>query len=194
MKIILASKSPRRRELLSQIGWEFEIIVSECDESTSQTDPDQMVKELALKKAEAVLDKYEPSDEDYMIIGSDTIVYAGGEIMGKPKSREDAIRMVDKLQNDSHYVYTGVAVLVCKDGKNIRLNFAEQTKVNFYPMTREEIEKYVDSGEPMDKAGAYAIQGLCAAYIKGIEGDYANVVGLPVSRLCYELKLANLEV
>lgn len=195
MKIILASKSPRRKELLGQIGISFEIIESDCDENITVTDPEEMVKQLSNIKATAVYDKVLVSyKDDFLVVGADTIVFCNGQIMGKPKDKEDAVRMLKMLKANTHSVYTGVALLYIKDGKTGLINFAEETKVTFYDMTDEEIIRYVESGEPMDKAGAYAIQGLCAAYIKGIEGDYPNVVGLPVSRIVYELKKEKLEV
>ena len=181
MKIILASKSPRRKELLTQIGFEFEIIVSDCDENIDIASPLELVKELSLRKAKAVEDNL--TDEEYLVIGADTLVYCEGEIMGKPENKEDAFRMLSKLQGSEHYVYTGVTLIKREGGKVNIESFVEGTAVEFYPMSENEINSYIESGEPMDKAGAYAIQGLCAKYIRGIKGDYNNVVGLPIAKI-----------
>lgn len=199
MRIILASASPRRRELLARIGLDFEVIVSNVEEKVTTTIPCDVVEELSRQKAEGVLqeivegaqdslDKGISEEKDRMlIIGSDTIVACDGEILGKPKDAEEAKEMLRKLQGRSHEVYTGVTVLYVKGEVQYR-TFHEATKVHFYPMTEAEIEAYVATGDPLDKAGAYGIQGLCARYISGIEGDYNNVVGLPVGRLYQEIK------
>ncbi|MGN0480920.1 MAG: Maf family protein, partial [Lachnospiraceae bacterium] len=123
-------------------------------------------------------------DEDLVVIGADTIVVAHGRIMGKPKNRAMARRMISKLQGRSHYVYTGVTVMTCDKA----LTFVERTKVKVYKMNKKQIDEYLNTREYVDKAGAYGIQGAFAAYVKSIKGDYNNVVGLPVGRLCYELR------
>lgn len=180
-KIILASGSPRRRELLTQIGAVFEVHKTDGEEIIERTIPSEAVRELAYQKAAEAVRRWEGD----VIIGADTIVAAGGEILGKPKDREDALRMLALLQGNAHEVITGVAVYLRE--KRTYIRFEETTKVRVFPMTRAQMERYVDSGEPMDKAGAYGIQGKFAAYVSGIEGDYNNVVGLPVGRLYQEL-------
>ncbi len=187
MKIILASASPRRRELLTQIGVDFEIKVSDVEEKTTTTEPCEVVQELSRQKAEAVLAACEESEEPILVIGADTIVACDGMILGKPKDVEDAVRMLRMLSGRSHEVYTGVTFAY--EGKQQKIHtFYEATKVHFAAMTDEEIQTYVDTLDPLDKAGAYGIQGFCARYITGIEGDYNNVVGLPVCRVYQELK------
>lgn len=218
MRIVLASASPRRRELLRQIGWDFEVCVSEIEEKITKTHPAEVVEELSAQKAEEVWHrlteeakqerqensgrpeagkKPDASESDnpkapegtLLVIGADTIVACEGKILGKPKSRKEAVSMLESLEGRSHQVYTGVTLLLGRDACAVRkISFHEETRVNFYPMSRQEIESYADSGEPFDKAGAYGIQGLCARYIQGIEGDYNNVVGLPVGRLYQEVR------
>lgn len=187
-KIILASGSPRRKELLTQIGVEFEIQKAEGEEVLTSSEPTEAVKELSMQKA---LEVSEKCDGD-VIIGADTVVAAEGRILGKPKDKEDAMRMLRLLQGKSHEVITGVTVLLKKQKRTIR--FAEVTRVHVFPMTEEQVEAYVESGEPMDKAGAYGIQGKFAAYVSGIEGDYNNVVGLPVGRLYQEALAAGVDL
>ena len=164
-----------------------------------------MVEEISARKAEAVLRKIlteegrraagvqrtgQGKPDSFVVVGADTVVALGQQIMGKPKGKEDAVRMLSLLQGKTHQVYTGVTLLIAdgEESKPRRLSFHEKTEVTMYPMSREEICAYVESGEPMDKAGAYGIQGRCAAFIRGICGDYNNVVGLPVGRLYQELK------
>ncbi len=191
MKIILASASPRRRELLAQIGLEFQIVVSDVEEIITKTVPAEIVEELSAQKAQAVWQSL-PEEEEVLVIGADTIVAYGGEILGKPRDAEDAKRMLGALQGKAHEVYTGVTLLYRGSAKaggpeTVCRTFHEATKVHFYPMTEQEICEYVDTKDPLDKAGAYGIQGFCARYISGIEGDYNNVVGLPVGRLYQEI-------
>ncbi len=180
-KIILASASPRRKELLSQIGVTFEIVKAEGEEHITSSVPTEVVKELSMQKAREVAAKCDGS----IIIGADTVVSIEGQILGKPKDKADAIRMLQLLQGKKHQVITGVTVLF-QDGTKL-LSFAEVTDVHLYPMTNAQIEHYIATGEPMDKAGAYGIQGRFAVYVRGIEGDYNNVVGLPVGRLYQEI-------
>ncbi len=190
MRIILASASPRRKDLLAQIGLEYEVIPSMVEEKLTKTVPEEAVQELSKQKAEDVYENLvKQGAEECFVIGADTVVALEGTIMGKPADEADACRMLESLQGRVHQVYTGVAV--CgkrKDGQMFHTSFYEKTDVTMYPMTREEIEAYVETKEPMDKAGAYGIQGRCAAYIEKINGDYNNVVGLPVGRLYQELK------
>lgn len=187
MKIILASASPRRRELLTQIGLTFEIKVSDVEEKVTTTVPAEVVQELSRQKAEAVLATCEAGEESLVVIGADTIVACDGQILGKPKDEEDAVRMLRKLSGRSHQVYTGVT-FAYKGKKREIYSFYEATTVHFATMTEAEIQTYLATKDPMDKAGSYGIQGFCARYITGIEGDYNNVVGLPVCRVYQELK------
>lgn len=184
--IILASASPRRRELLTQIGIEYEVIPSKKEEVITSNIPNIIVQELARQKAEDIVLK--ENREGVIVLGADTIVALNGEVMGKPENEEDAYRMLSGLQNNVHQVYTGVAFSYLKAGKVLSHVFYEETKVFVYPMTEEEIRSYISSKDCMDKAGSYGIQGAFAAYIKGIEGDYNNVVGLPIGRVYQELK------
>lgn len=249
-QIFLASASPRRRELLAQIGLDFEIRVSTAEERTDKTLPWEVVEALSRQKAENVAAELEEkigkeadeasdkiatgsgekaqskvseknaedvriaktgtgknaenvrtaqtgTEKKALVIGADTVVAREGingyEILGKPGTVEKAMEMLRSLQGGSHHVYTGVTLLfgyLDKEGRFVteeRKTFHEKTRVEFYPMTEEEIEEYAESGDPLDKAGAYGIQGFCARYIKGIEGDYNNVVGLPVGRLYQEI-------
>lgn len=184
-KIILASASPRRRELLTQIGLDFDIVVSETEEKITSTEPAKVVEELSTQKAEAVWEKL--AQNHNIVIGADTVVACDGKILGKPADTETAAAMLTMLQGRGHEVYTGVTILYEQNGERKTLTFHEKTIVHFYPMTDAQIREYVATGDPMDKAGAYGIQGFCARYIRGIEGDYNNVVGLPVGRVYQEL-------
>lgn len=190
MKIYLASASPRRKELLRQVGISFKVVPSTVEEKITKEKPNEVVEELSYQKAVDVCGKLAAEGkEDFVVIGADTVVSAWDKILGKPADKEDAVRMLKELQGGSHQVYTGVTIAwKYRDMAPMYATFSECTDVTMYTMTDEEIKIYVDSGEPMDKAGAYAIQGLCAAHIQGICGDYNNVVGLPVGRLCQELK------
>lgn len=179
-KLILASGSPRRRELLGTAGLEFEVIVADVEEKISEgAAPQDVVKALALQKAQAVAQLH----PDCTVIGADTVVVSDGKILGKPKSEADAAEMLGSLSGRVHKVCTGVALI---NGDKIK-NFCETTEVEFHNLTAEEIENYVKTGEPMDKAGAYGIQGKGCVLVKRISGDYFNVVGLPVSRVYREL-------
>lgn len=181
MEVILASASPRRRELLEQIGVSFRICVSDADERCDISDPEDLVRFLSEKKAESVFEQ----NPDAVIIAADTVVYLEGEgIMGKPKDDADAYRMISKLSGNVNEVYTGVTVRD-KDGAE---TFAVKTEVYFKTLSDKEIRDYVASGECSDKAGAYAIQGRACVFIEKINGDYFNVVGLPLSPLYDILK------
>ena len=207
--IILASASPRRRELLSQIGIEYEVVPSKKEEVVTSTIPSEIVMELAKQKAEDIA--MQVGHPGKIVLGADTIVAQNGEVMGKPADEQDAFSMISKLQNNTHQVYTGVSISFMKeDGAVFSHVFYEETHVLVYPMTKEEIWSYVRSKastssskvskwdsqrapyECEDKAGAYGIQGSFAAYIKGIQGDYNNVVGLPIGRVYQELKKISL--
>ena len=182
-RFILASASPRRSELLAQVGIQFQVIKSEIEEIITDVEPDQVVIKLSRQKAQDVYNNL-INRKDVVIIGADTIVYNDTKILGKPRDEDEAFKMLSALSGKSHYVYTGVTLII--NGEII--SFAEKTRVDIYSMTQNQIREYIKTKEPIDKAGAYAIQGLFAAYIKGIEGDYNNVVGLPVGRICQELK------
>lgn len=179
-KIVLASASPRRRELLQNMGLDFEIITSDGAEQVFENElPQDTVKRLSSEKALNVA-KRAPYD-DCIVIGADTVVAIDGKILGKPVDEGDAKRMLTLLSGRTHKVYTGVSVIETISGE--RVSDYVETEVKFVNLTERQIEKYVSSGEPMDKAGAYGIQDLGAMLVEKINGDYFNVVGLPVSRL-----------
>ncbi len=179
----MASGSPRRRELLEQIGVEFEVRISGVEERTSAVMPEDVVLELSGLKAEDVARE---APEGSWILGADTVV--DGRNMGKPGSHKEACEMIRSLQGRTHQVFTGVT-LICKEGRGQKgVSFVEKTDVTLYPMSEEEIREYGESEEPMDKAGAYGIQGRFARYVSRIDGDYSNVVGLPVGRVYQEWK------
>lgn len=174
--IILASASPRRQELLKYIVPEFEIIPADIDETLPENIPaEESAEFLAVKKAKHISGKYPES----IVIGSDTVVVINGEILGKPKDAADAEKMLRKLSGNTHAVITGV----CISCGNITDSFSCRTLVKFFPLTDEEIQKYIATGEPMDKAGAYGIQGKGCLLAESVEGDFFNVVGLPASLL-----------
>ena len=188
-QIILASASPRRKELLHQVGLSPDIIPSQREEKIISRDPEQTVKELSRQKAEDVAALCTDRKDMSVVIGADTVVAVDGRILGKPGSEKEALEMLELLQGREHQVYTGVTMVWQKNGQPpLKRTFYEKTDVSMYPMSREEIRRYVETGEPMDKAGAYAIQGKCAAFIREICGDFYNVVGLPVGRLCQKIK------
>ena len=190
-RVILASASPRRLDLLRQVGIEPEIEPSHVEEVITSTVPDQVVMELSRQKAEDIAALH--AGEDASVIGADTVVAYDGKILGKPKDEADAVRMIRSFQGKVHQVYTGVTLVFCgKAAENAAeqwktITFAEKTEVFVCSMTEQQIEDYVKTGEPMDKAGAYGIQGRFAVWVKGISGDYNNVVGLPLGRVCREL-------
>ncbi len=185
MRVILASGSPRRKELLHTIYQDFEILPAKGEEISAARKPEDRVRELACHKAREI---YGKETGPVLVIGADTIVVADGCVLGKPKDRDDAHRMLTLLQGNDHSVMTGVCLLWRReDGSTGEDVFFSGTKVSVYPMTGQEVEDYIATGEPMDKAGAYGIQGTFRKYVKGIEGSYNNVVGLPVSRLYHEL-------
>lgn len=186
-KIILASQSPRRRELLMQIGVTFTVEVSDAEEEMSGARPDEIVQNLARRKAEAVAACH--TGENAVVIGADTIVVYADEILGKPKDAADARRMLRELSGNVHQVYTGVCVIDTGGGEafgGAENTFAERTDVYVSPLTDADIDAYLATGEPFDKAGSYGIQGVFARHIEKIDGDYTNVVGLPVGRLWRE--------
>lgn len=188
-RIILASQSPRRRELLAQLGLSFEVMPAYGEERSGAQDPGARVEELAAAKAREVAGRLEKeSDRERLIIGADTLVVKNGEILGKPRDEEDAKRMLALLSGTAHQVCTGLCLILIKGDQRVERHFHETTHVNFAEMTDKEIDDYVASGDPMDKAGAYGIQSGAARFVTGIQGDYSNVVGLPVSRLYREMK------
>ncbi len=195
MKLYLASGSPRRRELLTAAGLAFEIRPCSSPEETAAVTPVQTVRDLSTHKARAgFADIINDADDDneFAVLGADTIVVIDDEIMGKPKDDAEARQILKKLSGRTHRVYTGVCILVRKNGKTRKKTFYERTSVTMYPITDAELDDYLASGEHMDKAGAYAIQGLAVKFVRRISGDYSNIVGLPVARVCREL--ANLHV
>lgn len=189
-KIILASGSPRRKELLEQIGVNFAIIKAEGEEVITTRVPEEAVLELSRQKAREVADR----TDGEVIIGADTVVAVDNTILGKPKDPEDAMRMLRLLQGQAHKVLTGVTVILRNGSEEQEICFADLTHVHVFPMTEAQIRTYVESGEPMDKAGAYGIQGRFAAYVSRIEGDYNNVVGLPVGRLYQKVLAAGVDL
>lgn len=179
-RIILASASPRRKELIASLDWKIEIIPSGAEETIeSNLAPEQVPLQLALLKARDVA----KNNPGAVVIGCDTVVIIGGEILGKPKDRADAKRMLHTLSGKTHTVVTGCA-LVCGAKEHF---FSETSEVFFYELSDQEIERYLDLGEYTDKAGSYAIQGKAVLFVRYIRGDYPNIVGLPVARLSREL-------
>ena len=190
MKYILASASPRRREILSGLGLDFTVLVADADETCDLTDPGERVEFISLKKCLAVRDRLmaegmDPADGDTVIISSDTLVTLNGEFLGKPRDEADALRMMELLEGRTHTVASGIALW--HKGRTVTAH--ELTEVTFAPMSPAEIGAYIATGEPFGKAGGYAIQGHASRYITGIRGDYFNVVGLPVRRLYETLRL-----
>ena len=187
MKVILASKSPRRKELMDLLGIDYEIIVSNADETLEEgMSFEEQSKRLGYIKAKAVFDE---TSGDRIVIGSDTMVMKDGKLYGKPKDREDAIRMLNELKNDKHQVFTSLAILVQKGDKYEEYIDCDITDVYFSDISEIEIERWVDSGEAYDKAGAYGIQSSkFAVFIDKIDGNYSTVVGLPINKLYNILK------
>lgn len=185
--LILASSSPRRKELLQNLQLTFHTVSSDVDESyDSNWDPHEIVMELAYRKARAVAKAYPSS----FVIGSDTIVVNGKEVLGKPQTREEAFTMLQSLSGKTHSVFTGVAIITPTN----EIKFFEKTGVEFWELSHEEINQYLDTGEPFDKAGAYGIQRFGSLLVKKITGDYFAVVGLPVARTIRELKNAGFQM
>lgn len=178
--MILASQSPRRAEILSMLGFDFEIDVADCDENVDGIPTEQIVAVLARRKAQAVAERH----PDEVVIGSDTLVTVDGSPIGKPKDAADAKRMLRLLSGRSHTVYTGVSII--KDG--VDETFVVSAEVEFYPLTDAQIDRYVATGEPLDKAGAYGIQGRGALLVRGIKGDFFTVMGLPAAEVTRRLE------
>lgn len=185
--IILASASPRRRELLTQINCKYKVITSNAEEVMEDNlNPEELVAENASRKAMAVAKEY----GELPVLGADTVVAMNGHVLGKPVDEADAVRMLSMLQGNTHQVSTGIAFVV--NGKVWKT--AVTTEVTFAPMSAEEIDGYIATGEPMDKAGAYGIQGRAAAFVKEIKGSYSNVVGLPLHDVCVLAKMAEVDL
>jgi len=179
-KLYLASASPRRRELLDMLGFSYELLLPNANEDSSECDPARLVALLAKRKAEAALELLGAEErKNAVIIGADTVVYSEGRILGKPKDKADATAMLTALSDTTHEVYSGIAVVTAEK----TVAESECTTVHFGHMSEAEIAAYVATGEPMDKAGAYAIQGICSLWIDGIEGCNYNVIGLPIRRM-----------
>jgi len=184
-KIILASNSPRRKELMNLLNFEYEVIVSQVDEIIDKTlTESELVMDLAYQKAVDIFRTH----KDDIVLGFDTLVYIEDHILGKPKTKDEAKDMLLLLSGQTHTVITGCAIIT----KGFSKSFYEKTRVTFYALTAKEIDDYINSSEPFDKAGAYAVQGLGAKFIRSIQGDFYTVMGLPVSRLYHELRDNNL--
>ena len=186
-KTVLASRSPRRIELIQVLGFNPTVFPSGADENTAEKNPVLLTQRLAFLKAEEVQKHF---DDKTLIIGADTVVFSGEKILGKPRTEEDAYRMLYALSGREHTVYTGVCLLYGEK----KMGFCERTVVQIAKMSEQEIRDYIATGDPMDKAGAYGIQGEFSRYVRGIVGDYYNVVGLPVSRLYQSLKIFSKEI
>ena len=181
-KLILASSSPNRRQILERAGIEFDWMVSDADENAEGLAPADLVLELSRRKLEAILPRCKSDD---IVVTADTVVSIDDEILGKPQNAEEARRFLRLLSGRTHVVYTGVHISFC--GK--RRNFYQTTDVLFYPLTETEIEKYIQSGEWHGKAGGYGIQGPAALFVEGIRGDYNNIFGLPAAQLMREIRI-----
>ena len=197
-KIVLASASPRRSEILNLAGLEFDVWPSDKEETMTKTAPREVCSNLARTKALDVASQIKTYGEshpdlttgtDIIVIGADTIVAKGDEIFGKPKDDDDAKRMLRELSGCTHSVFTGVSLVFMSAGGRVgEHTFCDETKVTFYPVDEDEIDVYVNSGDASDKAGAYGIQSGAASFVKGIEGDFYNVMGLPLARVLQEIK------
>ncbi len=192
MNVILASASPRRRELLEQLGLTFAVVPARGEEIVTKETPWDIVTELANRKAGEVYESVK--ETDCLVIGADTVVSYEGKILGKPKDKAEAQDMLSLLAGKTHEVYTGVSLWLCKSGSLSCRDFFERTKVTMYPISKEEINTYIESGEPMDKAGAYGIQGLAAKFVRRIDGDYNNVVGLPIAGIYQEMLKLGIDI
>lgn len=186
MNYILASQSPRRRELLGKLGIAFLVEPAAGEEVPSGDTPEEIVQGLAVSKAKEIAARH-ADEKDTVVIGADTVVVCDGRILGKPRDRQEMAEMIRHLQGRAHEVYTGVALCCETAGGSVCHCFAECTKVHFYPMSEAQIDWYAARSDGLDKAGGYGIQSDAAVYIKGIEGDYQNVVGLPIARLYHEM-------
>lgn len=203
-RFVLASGSPRRKQLFEQIGLEFEICPSKKEERITSTVPEKVCVELSGQKAMDVASQIKAyneshpeitTEQDIIVIGADTIVTIDGEIIGKPKDEEQAAEYLRRLSGNTHSVYTGVTfIFIMKNGKAGEYSFFEKTDVTFISMDEDEIRTYVATGEPMDKAGAYGVQGYASKYVKAINGDFYNVMGLPLSHVYAELRNLGIKI
>lgn len=186
-KIILASQSPRRKELLEKHGLSFCVFVTDADETVTQPmPPDKLVKELSLRKAKSAAECF--LNDAVLVIAADTVVVSDGVIFGKPVSEEHAFSMLQKLSGNTHSVFTGTTVAEVQNCSVRYRSFVCETKVSFYELSEEEIRSYIATKEPFDKAGSYAIQGIASKFVKEIDGDFDNVVGLPAKELLRVLR------
>lgn len=197
IKIILASGSPRRKELLAQAGYDFDVCPSLSEEDLEVMAPSKYVMLLAKMKADEVCNRLIAEDvgrrvkklpERFVVLGADTVVSLNGRILGKPYDYDDAYNTLNSLSDQTHQVYTGVCLIYVEGRAKTSSSFFEKTDVTFYPVSHEEIIRYLATNEPFDKAGSYGIQGKGGLFVKGIEGDYNNVVGLPLARVYHELE------
>lgn len=174
--LVLASQSPRRKELLEQLGYTIQTVASHVDESVDETlSPEEIVQQLSLRKAKSTAEDY----PNHYVIGADTIVYLDGKVFGKPQNENEAFQMLKQLSGKTHEVFTGVSVIY----RHQQQTFVEKASVTFWELTDDEVASYIRTGEPLDKAGAYGIQGKGALLVKKVNGDYYTIVGLPISRL-----------
>lgn len=197
IKIILASGSPRRKELLAQAGYDFDVCPSLSEEDLEVMAPSEYVMRLAKMKADEVCNRLIAEDvgrrvkklpERFVVLGADTVVSLNGRILGKPYDYDDAYNTLNSLSDQTHQVYTGVCLIYVEGRAKTSSSFFENTDVTFYPVSHNEIIQYLATNEPFDKAGSYGIQGKGGLFVKGIEGDYNNVVGLPLARVYHELE------
>lgn len=186
--IILASASPRREALMRQAGFDFTVIPSKADEIINEAAPGKLVEGLAYLKADEVYQRVKSDYQDFLVIGADTIVWYDGEVLGKPADEQEAFDMLKLLADRTHQVYTGIAVISRNECEKQTYLLHEKTDVTLYPISDYELKDYIASGDPLDKAGAYGIQGPFAIHIKEIHGDYNNVVGLPIAKLYQTLR------
>lgn len=188
-KLVLGSQSPRRKELLSWAKIPFEIVTADLDEVSSETDPEEVAMDIAYQKGKAVFDKIDSSKNSF-VISSDTIVVLNQKIYGKPKDRDDARKILSELSDQTHFVITGVCFIFKDDSGKLREHrFYDQTDVTFNEITQDLMESYLDTGDSLDKAGAYGIQGPSLTFISKVDGSYSNVVGFPLDRVISELKI-----
>lgn len=197
IKIILASGSPRRKELLAQAGYDFDVCPSLSEEDLEVMAPSEYVMLLAKMKADEVCNRLIAEDvgrrvkklpERFVVLGADTVVSLNGRILGKPYNYDDAYNTLNSLSDQTHQVYTGVCLIYVEGRAKTSSSFFEKTDVTFYPVSHNEIIQYLATNEPFDKAGSYGIQGKGGLFVKGIVGDYNNVVGLPLARVYHELE------
>lgn len=195
-RIILASESPRRKEIMKTMGIPFEIITANVIERVTQTEPNEMVQALAMLKTKPIMEQLIYNKEDYfIIIGADTMVFYQEKALGKPRDEAHAAEMLRMLSGNSHQVYTGVSIVLLEKGiMNQTLSFAVKTEVVVQPLSEKQILDYIATKEPMDKAGAYGIQGAFGIFIKEIMGDYYNVVGFPIAKIYEELLNVGIDI